>query len=101
MVYWVIYDITENNNRNRVSNECKNSGLFRVQKSAFIGDINKNKAETLSLKLSGLCKKEMAGDCIFIIPACEECFNNRIVIGKFNEERIRKRNFVIFGGVDE
>ena len=33
----VIYDITDDNLRNRVSEVCKDFGLMRIQKSAFLG----------------------------------------------------------------
>ena len=42
MLVWVIYDISENRIRSRVAKLCKNYGLFRVQKSAFLGDLNRN-----------------------------------------------------------
>ena len=43
MLVWVIYDISENRIRSRVAKLCKNYGLFRVQKSAFLGDLNRNR----------------------------------------------------------
>ena len=37
MIYWVIYDISNDRTRSRVASKCKNYGLDRIQKSAFIG----------------------------------------------------------------
>ena len=31
----VIYDITKDKTRNKISKACKNKGIYRVQKSAF------------------------------------------------------------------
>ena len=42
MLVWVIYDISEDKVRNKISNICKGYGLYRVQKSAFLGDLNRN-----------------------------------------------------------
>ncbi len=35
--YLVIYDITDNNQRRKVAKELKRIGLYRIQKSAFLG----------------------------------------------------------------
>ena len=48
MLVWVIYDISENRFRSRVAKICKNYGLFRVQKSAFLGDLNRNESDSLA-----------------------------------------------------
>ncbi|MDD5735896.1 MAG: CRISPR-associated endonuclease Cas2, partial [Methanothrix soehngenii] len=48
MLVWVIYDISENRYRSRVAKICKNYGLFRVQKSAFLGDLNRNESDSLT-----------------------------------------------------
>jgi crotonobetainyl-CoA:carnitine CoA-transferase CaiB-like acyl-CoA transferase len=34
---WAIYDISEDKKRSRVAKACKNIGLYRVQKSVFLG----------------------------------------------------------------
>jgi len=92
MIYWVIYDVSENNRRSRVAEECKNFGLKRIQKSAFCGPMTKNTAEMLAIKC-----KEIAGenDCVFIIPACKQCFSNKILIGEFDEEKFKEKDFQI------
>ena len=47
MLYWIIYDISENKIRNKIVSVCKNYGFFRVQKSSFIGELTKNKMEMI------------------------------------------------------
>lgn len=93
MLYWVIYDISENNIRNKVASSCKNYGLERVQKSAFIGDVTKNKIEMLALEI----KEVLAGshDCVFIFPTCKNCYDEKIIEGAFDEEKIRKKDFLV------
>lgn len=53
MLTWVIYDISENRIRSRVAKICKGYGLFRVQKSAFLGDLNRNESDSLALESEG------------------------------------------------
>ena len=94
MLFWLIYDITENKNRNKIASKCKNYGLVRIQKSSFIGKLSKNKSEMLLLEIKELKLKNE--DCIFMIPSCKSCFSERGIIGKLNEERLKDKGFVIF-----
>ena len=95
MFHWVVYDITNNRLRSKVANVCKNYGLKRVQKSAFLGEITKNKIEMLSLEIKEILNNNK--DCVFIFPSCDSCFSNKIINGALNEESIRKRPFFITG----
>ena len=54
MLVWTIYDITDDKIRSRVARICKGYGLFRVQKSAFLGDLNKNEADSLALECEAI-----------------------------------------------
>ena len=94
MLYWLIYDISSNKLRNKISSLCKNYGLFRIQKSSFIGEMSKNKIEMLMLEIKSL--NLGVNDCIFIIPACKSCFSEKEVIGEFNDERLKKKGYLIF-----
>ena len=94
MLYWLIYDISENKVRSKIASKCKNYGLFRVQKSSFIGNLSKNKAEMLVLEIKELGLKPE--DCVFMIPACKSCFSAREIIGKLDEERFKDKGFTIF-----
>ncbi len=71
MLVWVIYDISDNTIRSRISKTCKRYGLFRVQKSAFLGDLNKNEADSLALECESTIK---SGDSVYVFPMCEDCF---------------------------
>jgi CRISPR-associated protein Cas2 len=93
MLYWVIYDISKNSIRKRVSDKCKDYGLSRVQKSAFLGELTKNKSEMLMTEIQG-CTDNKSSDCIFLIPQCKDCFSSREIIGSFDEELIKDREFV-------
>jgi CRISPR-associated protein Cas2 len=79
MLVWVIYDISENSTRSRVSKTCKKYGLFRVQKSAFLGDLNRNESDSLALECEGMIE---GTDSVYVFPMCEECFDKIRLIGE-------------------
>lgn len=93
MLYWIIYDISDDKIRSKISSKCKNYGLDRVQKSAFIGNLSKNKAEMLVIEIKELVKS--SGDCVFLIPSCKECFASKDITGNFDEEKVREKEFLI------
>ena len=74
MLVWVIYDISENKVRSRVAKLCKSYGLFRVQKSAFLGDLNRNQSDSLALECEAVIEES---DSVYVFPMCEDC-NDRI-----------------------
>ncbi|OPX79672.1 MAG: CRISPR-associated endoribonuclease Cas2 1 [Methanosaeta sp. PtaB.Bin039] len=78
MLVWVIYDISENKIRSRVAKFCKNYGLFRVQKSAFLGDMNRNEADSLALECEQVIEES---DSVYVFPMCEDCFSKIELIG--------------------
>jgi CRISPR-associated protein Cas2 len=78
MLVWVIYDISENRIRSRVAKICKGYGLFRVQKSAFLGDLNRNEADSLALECDSMIEES---DSVFVFPMCEDCFDKIKLIG--------------------
>ncbi len=92
MIYWIIYDISDNKKRLKVSEQCKNLGLKRIQKSSFIGVISRNKAEMLAIKCREIIDKN---DCVFLIPTCKNCFSNKIIIGEFENEKLKNKDFLI------
>jgi CRISPR-associated protein Cas2 len=87
MLVWVIYDISENRIRSRVAAICKNYGLFRVQKSAFLGDLNRNESDSLALECEGIIEES---DSVYVFPMCEDCFDKIKLIGVgFDRELVR------------
>lgn len=87
MLVWVVYDIVDNNVRSRVAKICKGYGLYRVQKSAFLGDINRNQIDELALRCKELTDAEK--DSVYIFPMCEEDFRKVKMIGiPFDKELV-------------
>jgi CRISPR-associated protein Cas2 len=76
---WVIYDISDDKIRNRVAKSCKNKGLYRVQKSAFLGALNKNQIDELKIFCEDIIDED---DSVYIFPMCEEDFRKVVLIGQ-------------------
>lgn len=87
MITWVIYDIVKNKTRNLVARACIGAGLYRVQKSVFLGNLNRNQIDELALKCSDLIKKEE--DSVYIFPLCSDDFKKVKLLGQaFDKELV-------------
>lgn len=76
---WVIYDIVEDKKRTRVAKICKNKGLYRVQKSAFLGTLNRNQIDEMKLMFEDIINKDE--DSVYIFPMCEDDFKKVRLLG--------------------
>ena len=86
MLVWVIYDISDNRIRSFVAKLCKNYGLFRVQKSAFLGDLNRNESDSLGLECEAAIEES---DSVYVFPMCDDCFDKIKLIGAgFDREMV-------------
>ncbi len=87
MLTWVIYDITEDKSRTKIAKICKGYGLYRVQKSAFLGNLNNNEIDELSLRCQDIMDEEV--DSIYVFPMGDEDFKKAKLLGKdFDRELI-------------
>lgn len=75
----LIYDISEDRLRIKVSEMCKDYGLVRVQYSAFFGELSLNLRGELERRLKELLKKSERSS-IFMFPLSEDCLNRVIQI---------------------
>lgn len=80
MRYVVIYDITDDNLRRLVAETLKDYGLQRIQYSAFIGTLRRDKLNSLFVDLKNLIKDLVENVQVF--PVCDKCFRGRREIGK-------------------
>ena len=80
MLTWLIYDISSDKSRKRVSNECKNMGLYRVQKSVFLGDLNTNRIdEIVAFSREWINAKT---DSLYVFPMGREDFDKIQILGQ-------------------
>ena len=83
---WVVYDIVEDKVRNRVAKECKKAGLYRVQKSIFLGKLNWNRFDELGQKCLELIDEK--SDSVYIFPFSQENFRKIAVIGQGFDKKL-------------
>lgn len=80
VLVWIIYDIRENKARNKVAKACKKYGLIRVQKSVFLGRLERNRFD----ELCEICFSLINGDVdsVYLFPFCQEDFRGIKVLGQ-------------------
>lgn len=84
---WVVYDITENNTRRKIANLCLDMGLYRVQKSVFLGNLNANERDSLAIECEGIIDLDV--DSVYIFPMDNESFRKVKLLGQaFDKELV-------------
>ena len=80
----VLYDVEDDRIRARVSDICLNYGLERIQYSAFLGKINRNRRQELSLRLQEEVGAEKAR--LRIIPVTEDALKEMWVHDQYSRK---------------
>lgn len=83
---WVIYDIVDDKKRGKIAKLCKNKGLYRVQKSVFLGTLNRNQIDELSLQSKEIMDEDE--DSVYIFPMCEEDFKKVKLLGQAFDKKL-------------
>ena len=83
---WIIYDISMDKIRSRVAKLCKNAGLYRVQKSAFLGSIERKRLQELADMIDAI--KDEQTDSVYIFPMCEADFKKVRLLGQAFDKRL-------------
>ena len=92
---WVIYDIHKNKPRTKLAQLLLQSGLYRVQKSVFLGTIEKNRLDELRLEMDDLIDPQK--DSVYIFPMCQEDFGKIHLLGQaFNKELVANQLSALF-----
>ncbi len=78
----VIYDIEDDKIRLKVSESCLDYGLVRIQYSAFLGALNRNKREELFLRLCSILEDNPGK--LLLQPICDKDVKDVLV--KENEK---------------
>ncbi len=94
MRYLIIYDITDDNLRNHVSELLKDYGLQRIQYSAFIGNLRRDKLNSLTVDLKRLIGE--AVENVQIYPLCDVCFKGRREIGKPKKYEFKEKEKIFY-----
>jgi CRISPR-associated protein Cas2 len=87
MLTWVVYDIAADKTRTKVARRCLDFGLYRVQKSVFLGDVPPNRVEEILLFSQDLL--DFATDSVYLFPMCREDFDRVRIVGQgFDRELV-------------
>lgn len=84
MFLWLVYDITNNTIRNRISEKCLDFGLYRFQRSVFFGELDQKGMNVLVEEIEQTLDHEQGTeeDSVLLSPVCTACLEKRLVIGK-------------------
>ena len=85
---WVIYDIAEDKIRNKIAKICLNKGLYRVQKSVFLGTLNANQRDSLALECEMLINADV--DSVYIFPMDDLSFKKVKLLGQAIDRKLVK-----------
>lgn len=80
MIIWVMYDIENDRVRSKAAKLCKQSGLYRVQFSVFLGTIEENLKDSLQLQLEELIDE--LRDSVYIFPMSKRELQMTALLGK-------------------
>lgn len=86
MICWVLYDIQKDKPRGKVAKMCKQSGLYRVQKSVFLGSLEDNEKDTLQLMVSDLIDEET--DSVYIFPMSKNELRHTVLLGQAFDKKL-------------
>ncbi len=79
MLTWVIYDISKDKTRTKIARRCLDFGLYRVQKSVFLGDVPPNRVEEIVLFSEELL--DLKTDAVYVFPMCRPDFDRVRIVG--------------------
>lgn len=86
MICWVLYDIKMDRPRSKVAKICKHSGLYRVQKSVFLGSMEDNEKDTLQLMVNDLIDEET--DSVYIFPMSKNELRQTVLLGQAFDKKL-------------
>jgi len=86
MICWVLYDIKKDRPRNKVAKKCKLAGLYRVQKSVFLGSLEDNEKDTLELEVNELIDEET--DSVYIFPMSKNELRQTSLLGQAFDKKL-------------
>lgn len=70
MLTLVIYDISDNSERSHLIKTLQHYGLHRIQKSAFLGDLDSQSRDELEKNVERYISSQ---DSIYLVPICDKC----------------------------
>ena len=82
-----MYDIADDKIRRKAIKICKNVGLYRVQKSIFLGDIEENVFDEVKLRREDTV--DLKNDSVYVFTMSKKELNKAGLIGQaFDKELV-------------
>lgn len=95
MIVWVVYDIADDKIRTKIAKKCLEIGLYRVQKSVFLGNISKNDRDVLRLFVEEMIDQEE--DSVYIFPMNKDELKDTILLGQaFDKKYVTDQVYELF-----
>ena len=95
MMTWLIYDITDDRKRRELIRIAQKYGLYRVQKSVFLGNIEKEKLDKVRVESKKVI--DLKEDSVYIFPVCDADYKKATLLGlSFEEDIVRDEKPVLF-----
>ncbi len=90
-----MYDIKKDKSRTLIARYCKQSGLYRVQKSVFLGSLENYQKDELELQIVEVIDEET--DSVYIFPMSKNELKETVLLGQaFDKEMISDKVKALF-----
>lgn len=83
---WVVYDVVDDRVRGKIARACLNRGLYRVQKSVFLGTLNANGRDSLALECEALIDPDV--DSVYVFPMDTTSFKQVKLLGQAFDKKL-------------
>lgn len=86
MITWVLYDVKKDKPRGKIAKACKQVGLYRVQYSCFLGNLNENEKDELALEIKDLIDEKV--DKIYIFRMNRDQLKECVMLGQAFDQKL-------------
>ena len=86
MILWTLYDIQNDRARSRVAKHCKQAGLYRVQYSVFLGEVNADERDTLRLDIEAEINLDI--DKVYLFSLTKKELKQAILLGQAFDRKL-------------
>ena len=87
LILWVMYDISDDKVRSSISKICLDEGMYRVQKSISLGELDNNIVDELKLRFEDMIDENV--DSVYLLPTSKDELNSAGLLGQaFDKELV-------------
>lgn len=86
MICWVLYDIGDDKARLQAAKYCKQAGLYRVQFSVFLGELERTRKDALQLQLEALINLDK--DKVYLFPMTKQELQQTVLLGQAFDRKL-------------